>query len=581
MADPLLLVADRLADAFAAVAGERVDPVVRPSDRADAQANGALALAKRLGRPPREVAVEVVAQAGPALAALARLEVAGPGFINVTFADEFIAGQVHAAATAERLGVRPTDTPQRVLIDYSGPNVAKEMHVGHLRSTVIGDALVRLFGYVGHAVLRENHIGDWGTPFGMLIEHLLDIGEAEGTTERTAQAIDVGDLDSFYKQARAAFDASDEFKERARQRVVKLQGGDPETLRLWRLLVDESTRYFNRVYGELGVKLVDDDLAGESTYNQWLPVVLARLASAGLLQQSDGADVVFPPGFTNREGDPLPLIVQKGTGGFNYATSDLACLIDRIERRHAEVILYVVDAGQSLHLQMVFAVAEMAGWLKPPVRAEHVAFGIVLDEHRHRLRSRSGDTVKLMDLITEAIERADAAVREKNPELADDERKQVAHAVGVGAVKYADLANDRTKDYVFDWDRMLAFDGNTGPYLQYAHARICSIFRRASIARAAVREVAPRLGEPQERALALRLLGFDQAVHDALDKLAPHRLCSYLYDLATDFTAFYEHCPVLKADDDTRHSRLALCDLTARVLAQGLDLLGIEAPERM
>ncbi|MGE0880641.1 MAG: arginine--tRNA ligase [Acidimicrobiia bacterium] len=578
MADPLLLVTDRLAAAFAAVAGESADPVVRPSEHADAQANGALALAKRLGHPPREVAQRVVDAAGADLAGMcSKIEIAGPGFLNLTFSDEFVAEQVAAVAGDDRLGVTRATPALKVVVDYSAPNVAKEMHVGHLRSTVIGDALVRLLTFAGHTVVRENHIGDWGTPFGMLIEHLLDIGETEATAE-----LSVGDLDGFYKEARKKFDASDVFKERARQRVVALQGGDAETLRLWHLLVAESTRYFNKAYRQLGVLLTDDDLVGESYYNDKLPEVLRLLDAKGLLTQSDGADVVFAPGFSNREGEPLPLIVQKGTGGFNYATSDLACVIDRIERVGADLVLYVVDAGQSLHFQMVFKVAEMAGWLAPPKRAEHVAFGIVLGPDRKRLKSRSGDVIKLMDLLDEAIERAEAAVADKNPELPAVERADVAHMVGIGAVKYADLSNDRTKDYVFDWDRMLAFDGNTGPYLQYAHARICSIFRRAEIDRASVRAVTPRLEAPQERALALRHLAFDGAVLDTLDKLAPHKLCTYLYDLASDFTGFYEACPVLKAPDEaTRDSRLALCDLTARILERGLGLLGIDAPERM
>lgn len=579
MADPLLAAADRLAPVFAAVAGveaDTVDPVLRPSDRADAQANGALALAKQLGRPPREVADEVVAAAGD-LGGLGTLEVAGPGFINVTFSSEFLAGELAAITSDEALGVRPTEHPRTVVIDYSAPNVAKEMHVGHLRSTIIGDSLVRLHEAAGHRVLRENHIGDWGTPFGMLIEHLLDLGETAATGD-----FSVGDLDAFYKEARQKFEASPEFQDRARNRVVLLQGGDAETLRLWRLLVAESARHFNRVYELLGVLLTDDDLAGESSYDPLLPEVLRRLQAAGLLTDSEGADVVFPPGFTNREGEPLPLIVQKGSGGFNYATSDLACVIDRVERRGADTMLYVVDSGQAQHFQMVFAVAEMAGWLAPPKQAVHVTFGIVLGEDRKRLKSRSGDTIRLTELLDEAIVRAEALVAAKNPDLSEAERSAVAQMVGIGSVKYADLSNDRIKDYVFSWERMLSFDGNTAPYLQYAHARICSIFRRAEVDRAAVRSTVPSLTEPQERALGLRLLGFDGAVQSALETYHPHKLCGYLFDLAQDFTAFYEACPVLRAEDeDTRASRLALCDLTARVLARGLWLLGIDAPERM
>jgi arginyl-tRNA synthetase len=450
------------------------------------------------------------------------------------------------------------------------------MHVGHLRSTVIGDALVRLLEHAGHTVIRENHIGDWGTPFGMLIEHLLDLGEAEAAHE-----LSVGDLDGFYKQARKKFDADETFRARARARVVLLQSGDEETLRLWRVLVTDSTAYFNSVYRALDVLLTDDDLAPESRYNDLLPDVVRRLDEAGLLTVSDGAEVVFPPGFTNREGEPLPLIVRKADGGFNYSATDLASVIDRVERVGATLLVYVVGAGQAQHLQMVFAVAEEAGWLIPPARAVHVVFGSVLGTDHRMLRSRSGESVKLGDLLSEAVERAERAVSEKNPDLPAVERAAVARAVGIGAVKYADLSTDRIKDYVFDWDRMLSFDGNTAPYLQYAHARICSIFRRAGIERDMVRAVTPTLDAPQERTLAVRLLGLDAAVGEALERWAPHRLCGYLFELAGDFTEFYEACPVLRSDEPLRSSRLAICELTARTLEVGLGLLGIEAPERM
>lgn len=576
MADPLRLLADRLAPAFAAVAGVSADPVVRASDRADAQANGALALAKTLGRNPREVA-EAVLEAADLADLVATTEIAGPGFINVTFRDDALASLLAEVAADPRLGARPAPAAETVVVDYSAPNVAKEMHVGHLRSTVIGDALVRMLEFVGHRVVRENHLGDWGTPFGMLIEHLLDLGETEASRE-----LSVGDLDGFYKQASAKFRNDPAFADRARARVVLLQGGDPETLRLWRELVDESTRYFDQVYELLDVLLTDDDLAGESRYDPLLPEVLRRLEAAGLLAHSEGADVVWVPGFENREGEPLPLIVRKAGGGFNYATSDLACVMDRVERIGATLLLYVVGAPQAQHFQMVFSVAEMAGWLRPPARAVHVAFGSILGTDRKMLRSRSGAVLKLVDLLEEAIARADAAVRDKNPELPEERRREVARAVGIGAVKYADLSTDRVRDYVFDWDRMLAFDGNTGPYLQYAHARIRSIFRRGELDPASVRGVRPVLGVPQERALGLALLGFDGAVADALDTFQPHRLSTYLFDLATRFTEFYEACPVLRADsDEQRASRLALCDLTARVLASGLGLLGIRAPDEM
>ena len=577
MADPIISVSRRLADAFSAVAGTVVDPVVRPSDRADAQANGALAIAKTMGVQPREVAQKALDAAGDLSDILASTEIAGPGFINLVFSDDYLAQQLTLAMAENTLGVRVSDDPHTVVIDYSAPNVAKEMHVGHLRSTVIGDALVRVMGFVGHTVVRENHIGDWGTPFGMLIEHLIDLGE-----ENAAHELGVGDLDGFYKQARAKFEASDEFKTRARQRVVMLQGGDEDTMRLWRTLVKESTRYFNKVYTQLDVLLTDDDLMGESAYNDLLSVVVDRLRDSGLLVESDGAEVVFPEGFTNRENEPLPLIIRKGDGGYNYATSDLGCVIDRVERVGARTVLYVVGAPQAQHLQMVEAVARMAKWMPEGYVMNHVSFGSVLGSDRKILKSRAGETVKLAALLDEAVVRAEAAVVEKNPDMSEADRSAVANMIGIGAVKYSDLSTDRVKDYIFDWERMLSFEGNTAPYLQYAHARICSIFRRADVSRVSVRGVTPSLAEPQERALALRILRFDSAVWEMIDTLSPHKLCTYLFDLATDFTAFYEHCPVLKTGhEETRESRLALCDATARVMEQGLSLLGIRAPEQM
>ena len=577
MADPLVLLADRFAAAFRAVAGEPCDPVVRPSDRADAQVNGALALAKTLAMSPRDVATKALETLGDVSDMIEATEVAGPGFINVTFTTSFLAKELVAAMQHNHLGVRESNNPHTFVIDYSAPNVAKEMHVGHLRSTVIGDSLVRVLTFVGHTVVRENHIGDWGTPFGMLIEHLIDLGE-----ENAAHELGVGDLDGFYKQARQKFEGSDSFKDRARQRVVMLQGGDVDTIRLWKTLVSESTRYFNKVYSQLGVLLTDDDLMGESAYNDLLITIVDRLSQAGLLETSDGAEVVFVDGFTNRDNEPLPLIIRKGDGGYNYATTDLACVIDRVERLGAQSLLYVVGAPQAQHLQMVEVVARKAGWLADGFTMNHVSFGSVLGADRKMLKSRSGETVKLAALLDEAVERAETAIAEKNPAMNSVERESVARMIGIGAVKYSDLSTDRVKDYIFDWERMLSFDGNTAPYLQYAHARICSIFRRAGIARHDVRSIVPTLDDPREKALAMRLLRFDAAVWETVDTLSPHKLCTYVFDLATDFTAFYEHCSVLKAEtDQLRMSRLALCDATARVVEQALNLLGIDAPEQM
>ena len=579
MADPVGLVAQRIAVAFAKVGGQKaagIDTAVRQSDRADAQVNGSLALAKAMGATPRDIAVKVL-EVAELQDICSSTEVAGPGFINLTFANEFLARELVAASSDEKLGVASVPTPRRVVIDYSAPNVAKEMHVGHLRSTVIGDALVRMLMYVGNTVVRENHVGDWGTPFGMLIEHLIDSGEVNAAKE-----LSIVDLDSFYRSARKKFDESEEFQKRARTRVVALQGGDAETLRLWKLLVEESTRYFQTIYKTLGVLLQDSDVMGESAYNPLLPQVVERLDKLKMLTTSDGADVVFPEGFTNRENQPLPLIIRKTDGGYNYATSDLACVIDRVERLDSSLLLYVVGAPQAQHLQMVAAVAKQAGWLQAPREMVHVAFGNVLGADRKMLKTRSGDTIKLDALLTEAVERAAAAVAQKNPELSADKQSEIARIVGIGAVKYADLSTDRIKDYTFDWDRMLSFDGNTSPYLQYAHARICSIFRRADIERASVRGVTPIIEHAAEHELAMRVLQFDSAFWDTLDKYSPHRLCTYLYDLASSFSSFYEQCSVLKADTDyQRNSRLMLCDLTARVMQAGLGVLGIEAPEQM
>ncbi len=573
----LALVTARLQAAFDTVA-PGADPVVRPSDHADFQANGALGLAKRLDRKPRQVAEEVVAALDSdehTSTWCAALEVAGPGFINVTVADGWLAELAAEQADDPRLGVQPAAPALAVVVDYGGPNVAKEMHVGHLRSTIIGDALARMLGFVGHHVTGENHVGDWGTPFGMLIEHLLDLGEQAG-----AEALSVGDLEGFYRGARAKFDGDAAFADRSRARVVALQAGEPETLRLWNVLVGRSLDYIDTVLDRLGVLLTRDDVRGESSYNQGLPDVVAELSAQGLLELSDGALCAFPPGFANRDGHPLPLIVQKSDGGYGYAATDLATLRERFAERGFDRALYVVGAPQSQHFEMCFAVARAAGWLTPPAEAVHVSFGNVLGADRKMFKTREGTTVKLADLLDEAVSRAAAAVAAKNPDLPPDEAAEVARMVGIGAVKYADLATDRTRDYVFDWDRMLAFEGNTAPYLQYAHARIRSIFRRAD--GNSWENAALVLGEPAERDLAVAVLGFDAAMAAASESSSPHKLCTYLFELAGTFTTFYECCPVLRAGTaEVRNSRLRLCDLTSSVLACGLGLLGIEAPPRM
>ena len=549
------------------------DPVLRTSDRVDYQANGVMALAKRVGRAPREVAQEIVGYLD--LEGVARVEIAGPGFLNLTLESAYLDQRLRALAGDDRMGVAPCDERRNVVIDYSAPNVAKEMHVGHLRSTVIGDALARMYRFKGHHVIARNHVGDWGTPFGMLIEHLLDLGEAAAIS-----TLSIGDLNSFYRGARAKFDGDDVFKERSRARVVALQGGDGETRRLWRILVDESVAYFAEVYAKLDVTLTPEDVIGESYYNEMLDNVVTDLGSMSLLEESGGAQCVFPPGFTNRDGEPLPLIVRKSDEGFGYAATDLAALRDRVDHLAADEILYVVGAPQSQHLEMVYTVARLAGWLPDRVRCEHVAFGNVLGPDRKMLKSRSGETVKLVTLLDEAIERADAALRGRDNDLDESQRHHLATQIARAAVKYADLSTERQRDYIFDLDRMIAFEGDTGPYLQYAHARLSSIFRRLG------EEWSPEgvgfaLAAPAERHLALGLLGFPEAFAQAFESLGPHRLCVYLFELAQRFTSFYDACPVLSSQGAQRDERLALCDLTARTLRVGLSVLGIEAPEQM
>lgn len=542
----------------------------------DWSTNAALRIAKHLpGRTPMAIAKEIIEHV-PENSAFSSLEVTPPGFINARLSGEFVDAQLTAMYNSPRLGVPESDHPQTVVVDYSAPNVAKEMHVGHLRSTIIGDALVRILSFLGHTVIRENHIGDWGTPFGMLIEHLIDVGEAEGLEE-----LSVGELGAFYREARSAFDRDPSFQDRSRKRVVLLQSGDPATLKLWKTLVDASLAAFETIYHELGVLLTREDVAGESQYNDALGKVVEDLRSWDLLVESDGAQCVFPPGFFNRDGSPLPLIIQKSDGGYGYAATDLATIRDRVDRLHADRILYVVGMPQSQHFAMVFAVAAMAGWLPSGVEATHISFGHMLGTDHKMFKSRTGDTFQLQRLIDEAVSRARSAVAERNPELGADDSEAIARMVGIGAMKYADLANDRTRDYVFDLDRMLSFEGNTAPYLQYAHARIRSVFRKGGTTPEAVVVSLPAQ-HPAERALALHLLSLGSVLEEVALTCRPHTLCTYLYELSSLFTTFYEQCPILKADKATeRENRLAISHLTERVLCEGLHLLGIEAPDQM
>lgn len=561
----------RLQTAFDAVE-TGADPVLRTSDRSDYQANGVMALAKRLGRPPRDVAQAILEHAD--LETIATVEIAGPGFLNFTLSATLLGDQLTALVHDERLGV-PRASAKTVVIDYSAPNVAKEMHVGHLRSTVIGDALATMYRFAGHHVIARNHVGDWGTPFGMLIEHLLDLGE-----DQAVASLSIGDLDSFYRAARVKFDADDAFKERSRDRVVLLQSGDPETGRLWQILVNLSVAYFDQVYELLNISLTADDVVGESHYNGMLRNVVNDLDALGLLVESGGALCVFPPGFTNRDGEPLPLIVQKSDEGFGYAASDLAAVRDRVSTLHADEMLYVIGTPQSQHLAMVFAVARLAGWLPDTVRCEHVGFGNVLGTDRKMFKTRSGETVKLVALVNEAVEKAEASLERRTSDLDGAQKKNLASQIALAAIKYADLSTERQHDYVFDLERMISFEGDTGPYLQYAHARLRSIFRRLGEPWS-VDSITFGLDAPEERHLALGLLAFPEAFESSLTSLQPHRLCVYLFDLAQRFTAFYDACPVLASIGPLRDERLALCEITARTLQLGLSVLGIDAPEQM
>ncbi|GAA3090981.1 arginine--tRNA ligase [Streptosporangium carneum] len=578
MTDPQLVLTERVQQALAAAFGTEhsdADPLIRPSQFADYQANVAMSLSRRLDRgTPREVAQEIANRLTEA-GFPGTVEVSGPGFLNITLSDDWITAQANEVLQDPRSGVAPSAVPQIVAIDYSAPNAAKEMHVGHLRTTIVGDALARVHEHLGNKVIRQNHLGDWGTPFGMLIEHLLDIGEKNAVAQ-----LEAGEGNAYYQAARAKFDSDPEFNRRARARVVTLQAEEPETMRLWHIFMDATVRYFNKVYTQLGVTLTDDDIAGESMYNHALAQVCDELQERGIAVVSDGALCVFPPGYTGREGQPLPFMIRKSDGGYGYATTDMATIRYRVQDLKVDRILYVIGATQAQHMSMLFDSARMAGWLPDHVSAEHVQIGSVLGSDGKMFKTRSGASIKLLDLLDEAETRAAEVIRDSDYE--ETERREIAHAVGMGAVKYADLSVSHDSEYVFDFDRMLALTGNTGPYLQYAQARIRSIFRKGDVDPA--QATGPIvIGHPAERALALKLLGFGAVVTEVAEGSAPHKLAAYLFDTASAFTTFFENCPVLRSDVDpaVRASRLALCALTLRVLETGLELLGVPVPERM
>ncbi|MFF8949997.1 arginine--tRNA ligase [Streptomyces sp. NPDC014940] len=577
-------VQQRLASALSATLPEAAgaDPLLRRSDRADFQANGILALAKKAKANPRELAAQVVAgvESGEVIK---DIEVSGPGFLNITVSDRAITANLAAryADDTGRLGVPRAANPGTTVIDYAQPNVAKEMHVGHLRSAVIGDSVVQLLEFAGESVVRRHHIGDWGTQFGMLIQYLdehpheLDHKDSQVTGEEA-----MSNLDRLYKAARKLFDSDEEFKTRARRRVVDLQAGDPKTLAMWQRFVDESKIYFFSVFEKLDMEIRDADIVGESGYNDMLAETCRLLEESGVAVRSEGALCVFFDDVKGPDGNPVPLIVQKSDGGYGYAATDLSAIRDRVFNLKANTLLYVVDARQALHFRMVFETARRAGWLNEDVKAQQLAFGTVLGKDGKPFKTRAGETIRLVDLLDEAIDRASAVVREKAQDLSEQEIAERGAQVGIGAVKYADLSTSAIRDYKFDLDQMVSLNGDTSVYLQYAYARIQSILRKAG----EVRPVAhPELElTPAERALGLHADAFAETVGEAAAEYAPHKLAAYLYQLASLYTTFYDKCPVLKAETpELVENRLFLCDVTARTLHRGMALLGIRTPEKL
>ena len=540
----------------------------------DYQANGVMAVAKKLGMAPRQLAEQVLTHLS--LDGIAhKVEIAGPGFINIFLAPEFLAENVDQALKSDRLGVS-VPQPQTIVVDYSAPNVAKEMHVGHLRSTIIGDAAVRTLEFLGHNVIRANHVGDWGTQFGMLIA-FLELKQQENAGEMA-----LADLEGFYREAKKHYDEDAAFAERARSYVVKLQGGDEYCREMWRKLVDITMSQNQQAYERLNVTLTRKDVMGESLYNPMLPGIVGDLKAKGLAVESEGATVVFLDEYKNKEGEPMGVIIQKKDGGYLYTTTDIACAKYRYETLHADRVLYYIDSRQHQHLMQAWTIVRKAGYVPESVPLEHHMFGMMLGKDGKPFKTRAGGTVKLSDLLDEALERARRLVAEKNPEMPADELEKLANAVGIGAVKYADLSKNRTTDYVFDWDNMLAFEGNTAPYMQYAYTRVLSVFRKAGIEEQVLENAQVAIREDREAQLAARLLQFEETLSVVAREGTPHVMCAYLYDVAGLFSGFYEHCPILTAEsDEIRLSRLKLALLTSKTLKLGLETLGIETVERM
>jgi arginyl-tRNA synthetase len=583
MSSAILLLKQKLQISLPLTLGAEIslpEPLLVPASNpkfGDYQSNLPLALAKTLGKPPRSIAEEIVKNLD--LADICEVSIAGAGFINFTLKPSYLETQLQQIYGDSRLGIAVVQEPQRIVVDFSSPNIAKEMHVGHLRSTIIGDSIARILEFQGHEVLRLNHVGDWGTQFGMLIAYLQ---AAYPEALVTQDALDLGDLVAFYRQAKQRFDADLEFQEKSRQEVVKLQSGVEATRRAWQLLCQQSRREFQVIYDLLGVELIE---RGESFYNPFLGAVVEDLTQLGLLAEDGGAKCVFLEGFTNKSGDQLPLIIQKTDGGYNYATTDLAALRYRIKEDQAQKIIYVTDAGQANHFAQFFQVARRAGWIPDTVELVHVPFGLVKGEDGKKLKTRSGDTIRLQDLLDEAIDRTrqdleQRLIAESRPETAEF-INHTARIIGLSAVKYADLSQNRTSDYIFSYDKMLNLQGNTAPYLLYAYVRVQGISRKGEIDLDQLTNPRLILQEAPEITLAKHILALEEVLVEVTQDLYPNRLCQYLFELSQKFNQFLEQCPVLKAEEPIRTSRLVLCNLTARTLKLGLSLLGISVLERM
>ncbi|KAB7702135.1 arginine--tRNA ligase [Plesiomonas shigelloides] len=572
------LISDKVSQALiAAGAPADCDAMVRQSAKAqfgDYQANGVMAAAKRLGMVPRQLAEKVLEHLD--LGAIAsKTEIAGPGFINIFLNPQWVAEQAEAALSDSKLNVSPTLPAQTIVVDYSAPNVAKEMAVHHIRSTVIGDAVVRTLEFLGNNVIRANHLGDWGTQFGMLIAYLEKIQNDENAD------LALSDAEGFYREAKKCYDEDEEFAVRARGYVVKLQGGDPYCLSMWRKLVDITMEQNQRIYDRLNVSLKSKDVMGESLYNPMLPEIVNDLKARGLAVESEGAQVVYLDEFKNKDGEAMGVIVQKSDGGYLYTTTDIACAKYRWDNFKANRVLYFIDSRQHQHLMQAWAIVRKAGYIPEEMTLEHCAFGMMLGKDGRPFKTRSGGTVKLAELLDEATERAEKLIADKNPDLSDEERAAVVNAVAMGSVKYSDLSKNRTTDYIFDWENMLSFEGNTAPYMQYAYTRVASIFKRAGVDESQLTGKIV-LTDDREKALATKLMQFEEAVYSVVREGEPHLMCAYLYELAGLFSSFYEACPILNSDDqDVRNSRLKLSLLTAKTLKQGLDLLGIQTVDRM